>query len=437
MQIDSAQFVEWFRSASPYIRVHRGKTFVIQFDDAAVSEGTFTYLVHDLALLNSLGIRLVLVFGARGSIERRLEQAGVAPEYHKGIRITTAEAMEYVKEAAGKLRIEIEASLSMGLGNSPMYNADLRVSSGNYVAAKPLGIVEGIDFQFTGEVRNIDTDTIRVKLDAREIVLVSPLGYSVTGECFNLSADSLAAYLASALRADKLIYLMEARGLRNDRDEMIRQMTQEEAETMLINSGDAASYHHYLWSAVYACKQGVQRVHLVDRHQDGAIIQELFTRDGAGTMISTTPYDVMRKATIEDIPGLMTLIEPLEQEGILVQRSREKLELEVDHFTVMERDGVIIGCGALYPFNKDGAAELACLAVHRDYHKRGRGQMLLDAMEARARMEGLGKLFVLSTHAEHWFLEHGFVNAELDVLPVERKELYNYQRNSKVMVKTL
>lgn len=437
MQTDSAQFVEWFRSASPYIRVHRGKTFVIQFDDAAVSEGTFTYLVHDLALLNSLGIRLVLVFGARTSIEHRLEQAGVALNYHKGIRITTAEAMEYVKEAAGKLRIEIEASLSMGLGNSPMYNADLRVSSGNYVAAKPLGIVEGIDFQFTGEIRSIDTDTIMAKLDAREIVLVSPLGYSVTGECFNLSADGLAAYLASSLRADKLIYLMEARGLRNDRDELIRQMSQEEAEVMLTNSDDAANYHHYLWSAVYACKQGVHRVHLVDRHLDGAIIQELFTRDGAGTMISTTPYDVMRKATIEDIPGLMSLIEPLEQEGILVQRSREKLELEVDYFTVMERDGVIIGCGALYPFNKDGAAELACLAVHREYHKRGRGQMLLDAMEDRARMEGLGKLFVLSTHAEHWFLEHGFSNATLDELPVARKRLYNYQRNSKVMVKTL
>ena len=437
MQIDAAQFVEWFRSASPYIRVHRGKTFVIQFDDVPVSEGTFTNLVHDLALLNSLGIRLVLVFGARTSIEHRLEQAGIALDYHKGVRVTTAEAMEFVKEAAGKLRVEIEARLSMGLGNSPMYNADLRVSSGNYVSAKPLGVVEGIDFQFTGEIRGIDVDTIKAKLEAREIVLIPPLGYSVTGECFNLGADNLAAYLASALQADKLIYLMETRGLRNDKDELIRQMTQEEAETLLQNTGGTASYHHYLWSAVYACKQGVHRVHLIDRHVDGAVIQELFTRDGAGTMISTTPYDVMRKAGIGDIPGLMTLIEPLEQEGILVQRSREKLELEVDHFTVMERDGVIIGCGALYPFNTDDAAELACLAVHRDYHKCGRGQSLLHAIEERARSEGLKKLFVLSTHAEHWFLEQGFNKAALDELPVARKRLYNYRRNSKVMVKML
>ena len=437
MQIDSSQFVEWFRSTSPYIRVHRDKTCVIQFDDAAVSEASFTNVVHDFALLNSLGIRLVLVFGARTSIERRLEHSGIALDYHQGIRITTAAAMEFVKEAAGKLRIEIEARLSMGLGNSPMSNADLRVSSGNYVTAKPLGIVEGIDFQFTGEIRSIDVAAITAKLDAREIVLVPPLGYSVTGECFNLGADSLAAYLASALQADKLIYLMEARGLRNEKDELIRQMTQEEAGALLVKTGDTAGYHHYLWSAIYACKQGVHRVHLIDRHVDGAIIQELFTRDGAGTMISTTPYDVIRKATIGDIPGLMSLIEPLEKAGILVPRSREKLELEVDHFTVMERDGAIIGCGALYPFDTDGAAELACLAVHQDYHKRGRGQMLLSAVEDRARSEGIEKMFVLSTHTEHWFREHGFSNAELDDLPVARKRLYNYRRNSKVMVKSL
>lgn len=437
MQFDSTQFVEWFRSASPYIRVHRGKTFVIQFDDAAVSEETFNNLVHDLALLNSLGIHLVVVFGARSSIERRLRDNGIALEYHKGVRVTTAEAMEFVKEAAGKLRVEIESKLSMGLGNTPMSHADIRVSSGNYVTAKPLGIVEGVDFQFTGEIRSIDTTAIKSKLDQREIVLIPPIGYSVTGECFNLSADNLASSLASALHADKLIYLMEARGLKNEKDELIRQMDQDEAESQLMKTGDVESYHHYLWSAVYACKQGVHRVHLIDRHVDGAIIQELFTRDGAGTMISTTPYDVIRRATIGDIPGLMTLIEPLELKGILVQRSREKLELEVDHFTVMERDGVIIGCGALYPLDAKGTAELACLAVHEDYHNCGRGESLLTAMENRARTDGIQRLFVLSTHAEHWFLEHGFVNGELDDLPVERKQLYNYQRNSKVMVKKI
>lgn len=437
MQVDTRQFVEWFRSASPYIRVHRGKTFVIQMDDDAIVDPAFNDLVHDLALLNSLGIQLVLVYGARSSIERKLEQNGIALDYHRGIRVTTTQAMEFVKECTGKLRVEIEAKLSMGLGNSPMTNANIRVSSGNYVTARPMGIVDGIDFKFTGDVRSIDANTIKTKLNAREIVLVSPIGYSTTGECFNLNADNLAAQIAGALQADKLIYLMEARGLSNDQGELIRQMNQAEAESMLAEAGEVTAYHHYLQSAVTACKHGVHRVHLIDRHLDGAIIQELFTRDGAGTMITTTPYDVIRMATIDDIPGLMMLIEPLEKDGILVQRSREKLELEINHFTVMERDRVIIGCGALYPFNNTGSAELACLAVHSDYHKCGRGEMLLNAIEDRARAERINTLFVLTTHAEHWFLEQGFVNAELEVLPVERKHLYNYQRNSKVLVKTV
>ena len=437
MQDDTGKFVEWFRSASPYIRVHRGRTFVVQFDDTAVADETFNDLIHDLALLNSLGIRLVLVFGTRSSIEQRLEENGIALDYHNGIRITTGEAMECVKEAAGKLRVEIEARLSMGLGNSPMTHANLRVSSGNYVAARPMGIVEGIDFQLTGEVRSIDVNTINTKLHAGEIVLIAPIGYSTTGECFNLNAEQLAAQAATALNADKLIYLMEARGLSNDQGELIRQLNQLEAESLLKKTDEVTAYHNYLRSAVTACKHGVHRIHLIDRHLDGAIIQELFTRDGAGTMVSSTPYDVIRQATIEDIPGLMILIEPLEKDGILVQRSREKLELEVDNFTVMERDGVIIGCGALYPLAGTGAAELACLVIHRDYHRCGRGELLLGIIEDKARSEAVKRLFLLTTHAEHWFLEQGFINARLEDLPVERKTLYNYQRKSKILVKTL
>ena len=157
MTIDASQFVKWFRAATPYIHVHRNKTFVIKFDDDAVHSDGFNYLIHDLALLNSLGIQLVLVYGTRASIEKLLHSEKLSLEYHKGMRVTTAAVMEYVKEATGTLRIEIEAKLSMGLGNTPMSNAGLRVCSGNYVTAKPLGILDGIDFQYTGEIRSIDT----------------------------------------------------------------------------------------------------------------------------------------------------------------------------------------------------------------------------------------------------------------------------------------
>lgn len=438
MSDDSLQFIKWFRAASPYIHVHRGKTFVVQFDDDAIRSDNFTKLVHDLALLNSLGIQLVLVFGSRTSIEKYLAENNLSSDYHQGIRITDAQVMEYVKQAAGTLRIEIESRLSMGLGNTPMANAEIRVSSGNYVSAKPQGIVDGIDYQFTGAIRSIDIDSIRMKLVSNEIVLIAPIGYSTTGETFNLSADVLAAKLATELQADKLIYLMEAEGLMDEDGNLIRQLTCLEAEALLDKTNEKASRaFRYIQSAVNASQDGVQRVHLIDRRIDGAILQELFSRDGAGTMLSATAYDVIRQADVNDIAGIIDLIEPLEKQGVLVERSRGKLELEINNFTVLQRDGVIIGCAALYPVMQNDIAELACLAVHSDYHNAGRGEQLYIFLENHGKSNGLKKIFVLTTHAEHWFLKHGFIESTLDDLPVERKELYNYQRNSKILIKSL
>ena len=438
MTEEATQFIQWFRSAAPYIRVHRGKTFVIQFDDDAVASDGFIDLVHDLALLNSLGIRLVLVYSTRHSIEARLEDRQIKSLYHHGMRVTDAEAMDSVKDAAGKLRIEIEARLSMGLGNTPMSHADVRVTSGNFIAARPLGIIDGVDYQFTGEVRSIEVDSIRAKLEANEIVLIPPLGYSVTGETFNLSANAVASRVAVALGAEKLIYLMESECLKDADGELIPQMMQNEAQELLAGiAGEEGVAKYYLRHALDACAGGVARVHLIDRRVEGAILQELFTRDGVGTMISSAAYDVIRKATVADIAGILGVITPLEKQGVLVARSREKLELEIDHFTVMLRDGAVIGCGALYPFVPEAAGELACLAIHPDYHNHGRGEELYSVLEAEARKLGLQRIFVLTTHAQHWFRQQGFNESTVDDLPVERKQLYNYQRNSKVLMKTL
>lgn len=438
MAEESTQFIQWFRSAAPYIRVHRGKTFVIQFDDDAVAADGFIDLVHDLALLNSLGIRLVLVYSTRHSIEARLEDRDIKSLYHHGMRVTDAEAMDSVKDAAGKLRIEIEARLSMGLGNTPMSNADVRVTSGNFIAARPLGVIDGVDYKFTGEVRSIEVDSIRARLEANEVVLIPPLGYSVTGETFNLSANAVASRVAAALGAEKLIYLMESECLKNADGELIPQMMQNEAQELLAGiAGEEGVAKYYLRHALDACAGGVARVHLIDRRVEGAILQELFTRDGVGTMISSAAYDIIRKATVDDIAGILGVITPLEKQGILVARSREKLELEIDHFTVMLRDGAVIGCGALYPFVPEAAGELACLAIHPDYHNHGRGEELYSILEAEAKKLGLKRIFVLTTHAQHWFREQGFNESTVDDLPVERKQLYNFQRNSKVLTKTI
>ena len=430
-------FVREFRDAAPYINAFRGRTFIVVFGGEAVQDAQFAALVHDLALLNSLGIRLVLVHGARPQIEARLKVRGADLQYVNGLRITDDEALTCVKEAAGSVRVEIEALLSMGLANSPMAGACIRVASGNAVIARPLGVVDGVDYQHTGEVRRIDSTALRAQLDQGSVVLLSPLGYSPTGEVFNLSAEDVASSAAIALQADKVLYLVEGPGLRDSRRQLVRQLSSEEAAQVLSSRRKLPDeMQRVLASAVNLCQNEVKRVHLIPRHVDGALLQELFTRDGIGTLISADRYEGTRRASIDDVAGILELIAPLEDAGLLVRRSRERLETEIDRFTVVERDGMIIACAALYPLS-DTAAELACVAVHAEYRGQGRGDALLQYLERLAADRNIQQLFVLSTRAAHWFRERGFTAAEPRALPGRRQAMYNYRRNSKVFVKSL
>ena len=436
--MNKSQFVNWFRSASPYIRIHRGRTFVIQVSDRVLRSGGFTALVHDLALLTSLGIRLVLVFGARVAIEAALDEKKLDSRRHNGVRITDPGVMGVVKEVAGRLLLEIQAGLSMGLGNTPMSNSAIRVNTGNYISARPLGVIDGVDFELTGVPRYIDADAMTGKLDDGEIIVLPPLGYSVTGEAYNLSAVALAADTAIALQAGKLIYLVEADELSSlTEGEKVSQLNQDDARELLGRTDEHSESHQYLKHALEVSINGVERVHLLNREEDGALLNELFTRDGSGLMITASAYDVTRQAGAADIGGILDLIEPHEQQGALVKRSREKLELEADHFTILTRDGVIIGCVGLYPYPEEGMGEVAGLVVHPDYRDTGHGNRLLDEVEKEARAQGLDNVFVLTTQAQHWFQERGFLEASLDDLPMAKQDLYNYQRNSKILVKNL
>lgn len=432
-------FVRWFRDSSPYIHAHRGKTFVVSFGGEAVADSGFPNAIHDFAMLNGLGVRLVLVHGIRPQIDARLRFHGIEARYHQGLRITDETALECVKEAAGTVRVEIEALLSQGLANSPMSGVRIRVASGNFVAAKPVGVRNGVDFQHTGEVRRIDVDGIRGALDRGDIVLLSAIGYSPTGEVFNLSAEQVATAAAIALRADKLVLLTEQDCNAGVDGKLIRQLTTGEAEALLKDEGALTSEEviPHLKAAVRACREGVQRAHLVNRHVDGAVLLELFTRDGIGTLISRTPFETMRPAQVQDVTGVLDLIAPLEQAGILVPRSRERLETDIGDFVVIERDGLIIGCAALHMFKEERMGELACLALHDDYRGEKRGERLLEYLEAKARTLHAEQLFVLTTQTLHWFRERGFEPASTDDLPNARRASYNAQRASKVLIKPL
>ena len=434
----SEAFVRWLREVAPYVHAFRGRTFVVAFGGELFTERTrFLTFVHDLNLLAALGIRLVLVHGARPQIEAELKSRGVRSRYAQGLRITDEAALTAVKQAAGVLRIEIEAVLSQGLPNSPMAGAHIRVNSGNFITARPIGVRKGIDFQFTGTVRRVDAAAIGSHLDVGDIVLVPHVGYSLTGEAFNLAWEDVAEHVAIALKADKL--LMYTDRLPADRKgTILSELTLEEAATISGKKTDlspaAARALEHLARAV---KAGVPRGHMVTRRTEGSMLLELFTHAGVGTMVTSAAVEKLRAARIEDVRGMLSLIEPLEAEGTLVKRSRELLEAEIGNFFVVEHDGAIVGCAALYPFPDDKSAEFACLAVAEGYRDEGYGEQLLAVCQERARALRLRKLFALTTHAAHWFLEQGFRAADVNALPERRKELYNWKRGSKVFTKRI
>jgi amino-acid N-acetyltransferase len=431
-------FVRWLRQVAPYVHDFGGRTFVIGFGGELVAErARFASFIHDINVLASLEIRLVLVHGARLQIEAELKRLGVRSKYAQGLRITDQGALTAVKHAAGVLRVEIEALLSQGLPNSPMARAQIRVVSGNYITARPIGVRKGVDFVFTGGVRKVDAAALSSHLDVADIVLVPPLGYSTTGEVFNLAWEDVAESIAVALKADKLLLYTDK--LPTDRKgETISELTADEATTLAGRTTDltpAAS--RALEYAARAVKSGVGRGHLITRRAEGALLQELFTHAGVGTMVTAATTERLRPARVEDVRGLLTLIEPLEAEGMLVKRSRELIEAEIGNFMVVEHDGVIVGCAALYPYPADKSAEFACLAVADSYRDAGYGERLLKACEERARSLRLRRVFALTTHAAHWFLEQGFRAADVKALPEQRQALYNWKRGSKVFLKRL
>lgn len=433
----SLNFVSWFRSVAPYINAFRNRTFVIGFGGKAIAGPLAKTFAYDVNLLASLGVRLVLVHGARPQIEEELREKGLPSRFQGSYRVTDAATLDCVIDAVGSVYLEIEALLSQGMPNTPMANATIRVVGGNFITARPIGVMDGVDLQYSGVVRKVDAEGIRAQLGLGNLVLLGCIGGSPTGEIFNLAMEEVAEEVAKALHADKLIYIADRPVATDQSGAPLEELTADQAEA-LIAEGEWLSpdFRRYLPCAVRASRHGVGRVHLVGYEEDGAMLLELFTHDGVGTVVTRESLDRVREARPDDIGGLLTIIEPLEAEGTLVARPREMLEREIGHFTVVEHDGVIVGCAALYPYG-DEAAEMACVAVHPDHRRWGYGERLIQRIEARAARQGIRRLFVLTTRTAHWFIERGYSQVSVDDLPDEKRLVYNYQRRSKVFMKKL
>jgi amino-acid N-acetyltransferase len=437
-------FVPWFRTVAPHIHAYHGKTFVVAITGELIAAGKLSPFAQDLAILHAMGIKLVLVHGFRPQVNEQLRSKGHEARYSHGLRITDAVALDSAQEAAGQLRFEIEAAFSQGLPNTPMANAIVRVVSGNFLTARPVGIVDGVDFIHSGVVRKVDGSAIRRAIDIGAMVLLSPFGFSPTGEAFNLTMEDVATSTAIALQADKLLFITEVPGIHEDPSDLESPIDTElalaDAEKLLAamprpeRPTDPA---FYLQHCVKACRGGVERSHILPFAMDGALLMEVFTHDGIGTMVVDEKLESLREATSDDIGGVLQLIEPFEQDGTLVKRSRTEIERDIGHYTVIEHDGVIFGCAALYPYPEARTAEMAALTVSPQVQSQGDGERILKRVEQRARAVGLESIFVLTTRTMHWFIKRGFVQVDPEWLPEARKRKYNWDRRSQVLVKKL
>ena len=437
-------FVPWFRTVAPHIHAYHGKTFVVAITGELIAADKLNSFAQDLAILHAMGIKLVLVHGFRPQVNEQLRSKGHEARYSHGLRITDAVALDSAQEAAGQLRFEIEAAFSQGLPNTPMANAIVRVVSGNFLTARPVGIVDGVDFIHSGVVRKVDSSAIRRAIDTGAMVLLSPFGFSPTGEAFNLTMEDVATSTAIALQADKLLFITEVPGIHEDPENpespIDTELALAEAERLLAQlprPTQPTDPAFYLQHCVRACRGGVERSHILPFSTDGALLMEVFTHDGIGTMVVDEKLESLREATSDDIGGVLQLIEPFEEDGTLVRRSRTEIERDIGHYTVIEHDGIIFGCAALYPYPEAKTAEMAALTVSPQVQSQGDGERILKRVEQRAKAMGLDSLFVLTTRTMHWFIKRGFVVVDPDWLPEARKRKYNWDRRSQVLVKKL
>ncbi len=440
-------FVPWFRAVAPYIHMHRGKTVVVGLVGEGIAAGKLANIATDLALIQSMGVKIVLVHGCRPQVNEQLAAKGHPAKFVGGVRVTDAQALDSAQEAAGQLRYEIEAAFSQGLPNTPMAGATVRVISGNFLTARPLGIIDGVDFQHTGVVRKVDVGGITRSLEAGAVVLLSPFGFSPTGEAFNLSMEEVATSVAIALQADKLIFVTEKPGVYvnplepggpdNPIDTEIPLAQAQALMRSLPTPTQPEDVGYYLRHCITACEHGVERSHIIPFAVDGALLLEIYVHDGIGTMVVDEKLESLREASADDVTGILQLIEPFEKDGTLVKRSRTEIERAIGNYTIIEHDGVIFACAALYPYPESRTGEMAALTVSPQSQGQGDGEKVLRRVEQRARAMGLKSIFVLTTRTMHWFIKRGFRQVDPDWLPEARKRKYNWDRKSQVLVKNL
>lgn len=441
----SNNFIEKFRQASKYINLFNNKIFVIALGGEVFEDEQFESIAYDINLLRSIGIKIIIIHGIRPQIDDLLISNKIKTSLNKNIRITDANSINHVIDINGRIRTKIESILSSSIINSPLFESDIKLSSGNFITARPLGILNGIDMKFTGQVRKVNSESIQAKLNNGEIVIISPLGYSPIGDIFNLSYEQLASAVASSMKAHKLIFYINSNGIINLRGELLTELTTEKATNLIHqierdsnpNKALNISYQDFniIKSSLDAIKNKVEKIHLINRHTNGSIIEELFTDKGSGTILTEYPLEKIREAKPNDVNKIFQLIEPLSQNGILVKRASNEIKKDLSSFYVMEHSMDLVGCVALFKYEEK--VEIACFAIDSNFHNQGFGSKLIKFCEKKAKTHDVNEIFILTTQSEHWFIEKGFKVDDKELMPKKRKIIYQLERNSKFLTKKI
>ena len=419
------------RGILQYVPQFREKTFIIAIDAGIVTDENFANIFLDIALLRSLNIRVVVVHGAAEQIEALAERQNVQTSNLDGTGMTDAPTLQLAIDAASHLTHEILAGLSAN---------DLRGASTNAIVAHPLGIIRGIDHLFTGKVERVDTELLQTLLNQGIVPVVSPLGFSGDGKTYRANSDSIALAVAEALNAAKLIFITLQDGLRYN-DQLIRHMLVSDLQKRL-QSGSGGFQPEMLSKARHAaaaCAAGVPRVHIVNGREDEALLAEVFSNEGIGTLIYANEYEQIRPATKKDIRAIQQLTQKAVEAEELIRRTRAEIETGLSDYYIFEIDKNPVACVALHVYAEQQQGELASLYVDPSHENQGIGRKLIHCVENKARETGLSELIALSTQAFTYFeSKDGFVEGTPDDLPpVRRKKYEQSRRNSKVLVKEL
>jgi amino-acid N-acetyltransferase len=415
-----------------YVPQYRDKTFVIALDGAIVEDPNFRNILLDIALLRSLRIEVALVHGAGFQVQLLAEQTKQNPSNLDGTGVTDGTTLQLAVTAANRVSHEILEGLSAN---------DLRGACGNALVAHPAGILQGVDFQFTGRVERVDIQLLKTLLANDIVPIIPPLGCDGEGNTYRLNSDAVAVEVARALQAVKLIYLTPAAGIQIEGEELHRQLTVDEAEGVLKKrrADLGASALSKLSQAVRAARGGVPRVHIIDGRVEEGLLAEVFSNEGIGTLVHTNEYQAIRKAQRKDARGIHALIRASMENDELLPRTQTEIEKQMEDFFVFEVDRRPVACVALHYYPGESKAEMACVCVDAKFENQGIGGRLMQYVEAQARAAGATELFCLSTQAFNYFVQKGgFRLGTPDDLPAARRQRYDTSgRRSQVLSKKL